>query len=81
MELTEVGNRKWGAAGLESWEVIQYEGDAEYQIQATLVWKSREEFDKAISGPAGAEIFGDVPNFTTAKPILLKGLHKGKVSI
>ena len=64
--------KHWESQGLKSWKVVQVE-DAEYNIVATLEWGSLEEFQKAAGGEAAGEIFGDIPNFTDQKPILLTG--------
>ncbi|KAI9151531.1 hypothetical protein HJFPF1_08735 [Paramyrothecium foliicola] len=66
----------WGPQGLKSWEVTQH-SDGEYQITAVLRWDSLESFDKAGKD----EIFADIPNFTEAKPLLLKGTVQKSVVI
>lgn len=55
------------------WDVLTFPADAPYQVQATLRWKSLDDFNAAAAGEAAKTIFGDIPNFTTAQPILLKG--------
>lgn len=63
----------WTSYGLQSWEILKFPADAPYQIQATLKWDSIESFEKAAAGEEGKAVFGDIPNFTESKPILLKG--------
>lgn len=66
-------NSSWGSSGLLGWDVLTFPADAPYQVQATLRWKSLDDFNAAAAGEAAKTIFGDIPNFTTAQPILLKG--------
>ncbi|OJJ83094.1 uncharacterized protein ASPGLDRAFT_36556 [Aspergillus glaucus CBS 516.65] len=63
----------WESSGLLGWDVLTFPADAPYQVQATLRWKSLDDFNAAAAGEATKTIFGDIPNFTTAQPILLKG--------
>ncbi|EEU36657.1 uncharacterized protein NECHADRAFT_51984 [Fusarium vanettenii 77-13-4] len=63
----------WGSAGLLSWEILNFTADAPYQVQATLKWKSIADFEAAAASPAAEKVFGDIKNFTSAEPILLKG--------
>lgn len=69
--------RAWKDFGLLGWEVVHYAEGGPYQISAVLKWESPEAFAKAASGPAAQEVFSDVPNFTTAQPVLLNGAEKG----
>ncbi|KAI8652511.1 hypothetical protein NCS57_01315200 [Fusarium keratoplasticum] len=63
----------WGSLGLLSWEILNFPADAPYQVQATLKWKSIADFEAAAASPAAEKVFGDIKNFTSAEPILLKG--------
>ncbi|OAQ96880.1 hypothetical protein LLEC1_04350 [Akanthomyces lecanii] len=63
----------WKPLGLQSWEIIVLEPGQQYQIQAILKWDSLESFSKAKEGEAGANVFGDIPKFTTAKPDAVVG--------
>ncbi|KAF4984319.1 hypothetical protein FZEAL_470 [Fusarium zealandicum] len=63
----------WTPLGLQSWEVLTFPSDAPYQVQATLHWKSADDFNAAATGESAEKVFGDIVNFTTAKPIVLKG--------
>ncbi|OAQ64081.1 ethyl tert-butyl ether degradation EthD [Pochonia chlamydosporia 170] len=63
----------WGGDGLQSWEITQFAADLPYQIQAILKFESLAAYETARAGPNSAAVFGDIPKFTTAKPIVLKG--------
>ncbi|KAF4967447.1 hypothetical protein FSARC_5020 [Fusarium sarcochroum] len=64
---------KWGPHGLKNWKILTFQDGAPFQVQATLEWESVEAFNKAESTDAGKEIFGDVKNFYSESPVLLKG--------
>ena len=72
-ESTELPRRSWGPAGLISWDIITFPADAPYQVQASLKWKSVEDFNAAAASEDAKAIFGDIKNFTSAEPVLLKG--------
>jgi len=72
--------RKWGPLGLLSWEVLQFDEGQQYQVQAILRWKSTEAFEAASASPVTQEVIADVANFTTAKPIFIKGKSAGASS-
>lgn len=78
--LTKVNNSKWGSSGLLNWDVVAYPSDAPHQVQCTLRWNKVDDFDAAAAGPAAAEVFGDIKNYTTGTPVVLKGIEKGKWS-
>ncbi|KAM5341199.1 hypothetical protein ACJ41O_015308 [Fusarium nematophilum] len=63
----------WGAQGLQSWDIITFPEGSPYQVQATLKWKSVDEFNTAAAGEGAKAVFGDIKNFTSAEPVLLKG--------
>jgi uncharacterized protein (TIGR02118 family) len=63
----------WTPYGLQSWEILKFPAGSPYQIQATLKWDSIESFEKAEAGEETKKVFGDIPNFTSSKPIVLKG--------
>ncbi|KEZ45516.1 hypothetical protein SAPIO_CDS1840 [Scedosporium apiospermum] len=71
---------KWGPLGLLSWEVLQFDEGQQYQVQAILRWKSTEAFEAASANPVTQEVIADVANFTTAKPIFIKGKSAGASS-
>lgn len=71
-------SEKWKSYGLKGWRVVQFGGGADggrpqYSVQATLIWDSREDFQKAAGGPEAGEVMGDIPNFSNQQPILLGG--------
>ena len=61
-------SKTWTPYGLKSWEIVKWD-EGDYQIQGTLRWDSLESWKKCPK----EELFGDVPNFTTSKPIVLVG--------
>ncbi|KAF5019231.1 hypothetical protein F66182_8772 [Fusarium sp. NRRL 66182] len=63
----------WGPHGLKSYKVLTFEAGAPYQVQATLEWDSLEAFEKAGSSEENAAVFGDIVNFYSGSPIVLKG--------
>ncbi|KAF4451529.1 hypothetical protein FALBO_16315 [Fusarium albosuccineum] len=63
----------WGPLGLQDWEILTFPADAPYQVQATLRWKSVDDFNRASSGEAADKVFGDIKNFFPGQPVLLKG--------
>ncbi|PKS06121.1 hypothetical protein jhhlp_007438 [Lomentospora prolificans] len=68
---------KWGPLGMQSWEVLEFEEGSPYQVQAITKWKSVEAFEAAMADKVTEEVIGDVPNYTTAKPIFIKGKSAG----
>lgn len=69
---------KWGSYGLTQWLVTDLRGTEQpYSVQATLIWESAASFDKAREA-AGAEVFADIPNFSSEQPIVLFGGVKAK---
>lgn len=70
--LTVWSGRSWGQEGLQSWEVTQFEGQS-YEIQTLLKFDSLDKWEAASVGVNAAAVFGDLPNFTTAKPLILRG--------
>jgi hypothetical protein len=65
--------RIWKPQGLRKWEILTFPEDAPYQVQAVLHWDSLEDFEKATGVEATAKIFADIPNYTTAQAVILKG--------
>ncbi|KAK3181812.1 hypothetical protein K4F52_006879 [Lecanicillium sp. MT-2017a] len=75
--------KNWKPFGLQSWEIIAFEPGQTYQIQASLKWDSAESWASASapSCDAAKAVFGDIPNFTTAQPVVLKGAQQGMQSL
>ncbi|KAI1259440.1 hypothetical protein F5Y18DRAFT_409404 [Xylariaceae sp. FL1019] len=66
--------KKWAPYGLKAWKVHEYTTpDAAYTVQANLEWESEEACEKAKAAPEGAEVFGDVPNFSDKTPSVWGG--------
>lgn len=65
---------KWGKFGLKQYYVADLRGaPGPYSIQCTMVWDGTlEDFQKAAK-EEGAQVMGDVVNFSSEQPILLSG--------
>ncbi|TWU71994.1 hypothetical protein ED733_003032 [Metarhizium rileyi] len=71
----------WKEEGLQSWEIVQFASDQPYQVQATLKFASLAAWEAASTGKNSANVFGDIPTFTTAEPVVLKGLCQGSETV
>lgn len=65
---------RWKSMGLKSTQILKGTaagdgGPAPFQIVAELVWESGKHFQDAVKAH-GTEIFGDIPNFTKAQPVV-----------
>ncbi|KAF7900543.1 uncharacterized protein EAF01_007845 [Botrytis porri] len=63
---------KWGARGLKNWTVNKLDESSGYSVQAILWFESKEGW-AAAAAAEGPTIMGDVPNFSSEKPLLLVG--------
>ncbi|PQE08927.1 Ethyl tert-butyl ether degradation protein [Rutstroemia sp. NJR-2017a WRK4] len=63
---------KWGPHGLQNWTIYELDGKDGWSVQALLYWDSMESFAKAAEAEA-EKIMADVPNFSSEKPLLVKG--------
>ncbi|KAM3078037.1 hypothetical protein ACMFMG_002664 [Clarireedia jacksonii] len=70
---------KWGPYGLQNWTVTQLDGQDGWSVQALLWFDSLESFKKALDAEAPA-VMGDIPNFSSEKPLLVKGVEVPRVS-
>lgn len=67
-------SERWSALGLHDYKIVKGIGKpdgtaAPFQVMALLSFASAEAFKNA--GKAhGAEIFGDIPNFTDVQPVI-----------
>ncbi|KAI1387640.1 uncharacterized protein F4822DRAFT_289287 [Hypoxylon trugodes] len=67
--------------GLKAWRVAQYtDPNAPYVIQAWLEFENDKQWEVAAASSEAKEVFGDVPNFTDIKPVLLVGSIVGSQS-
>ncbi|HKM64027.1 MAG TPA: EthD family reductase [Acidisphaera sp.] len=70
---TPLVHDRMGPMGLKSVEILKGvgapAGAATYQITCILSFASAESFQAAI-GAHGAEIIGDIKNFTEAQPVM-----------
>lgn len=65
-------HERWSPKGLHEYTILKGVGTPDggappYQIVANLRFESAEAF-KAAAAEDGAEIFGDIPNFTDTQP-------------
>jgi len=64
---------KWGGMGLNNARIVKGVSGGEpgspppYQVMAVVEFESAEAFQNAVA-EHGAEIFGDIPNFTDVQP-------------
>ncbi|KAF5874363.1 putative ethyl tert-butyl ether degradation protein [Botrytis fragariae] len=63
---------KWGPHGLKNWTVTKLDESTDYSMQALLWFESKEAWAKAGEAE-GPTIMGDVPNFSSEKPLLVFG--------
>lgn len=71
-------SKSWEQYGLKGWEVMEFKPSPDgtvppYQVQATLIWDSQEDFKKGLESPETPTVLGDVANFTDLQPILMGG--------
>ncbi|KAL6850864.1 hypothetical protein ACO1O0_007990 [Amphichorda felina] len=71
-------SRIWSPVGLEKWEVQRLDvgtgGEKPpFTVAALLTFKDEATWTGAQALPAAAEIFGDIPNFSSEQPVLFGG--------
>ncbi|KAG5978538.1 hypothetical protein E4U55_006088 [Claviceps digitariae] len=60
----------------ESWDITHLAPGQTFQIQAVLKFTSLAAWEQASLPETAGPVFGDLPAFTTAKPLVLKGEAK-----
>lgn len=75
MKLVE---KAWKAVGIQAWQVIKFAGQPAgspqpYCAAAIVTFDSRDGAERALQAEETKEVFGDVPNFTNLKPLLMTG--------
>ncbi|MBD0270870.1 MAG: EthD family reductase [Acetobacteraceae bacterium] len=65
--------QRWGAMGLTDLRVLRGTGTpdggpASFRVMALLTFSSADALQKAAAAH-GAELFGDIPNFTDVQPV------------
>ncbi|CAI6092560.1 unnamed protein product [Clonostachys chloroleuca] len=73
---------KWKAFNIEDWQVVEYTSAfldvaAPYVASAVVTFGSADGASKALSAAETKDVFGDVPNFTNLKPLLMLGKVAG----
>lgn len=65
---------KWAPFGLTQYYVTDFRGeDQPYTVQCVLVWEGGLEAFANATKAHGAEVMGDIPNFSSEQPVLLRG--------
>lgn len=68
----------WEPLGMKTVYVSEMgDANAEYAVQATLIWTDRASWEQASSGPAMQQLGDDVKNFTDVTPVLVVGTIVG----
>lgn len=70
--------KNWKSYGLRKWEITQCDDGPDsntpkFAVKASLTFDSVKDMQKALASDEAKTVFGDVPNFTNAKPTLLGG--------
>ncbi|CAI6336886.1 unnamed protein product [Periconia digitata] len=68
-----LGLKAWSKYGLGKWSIIKLNPETGYVMQTIMVWESAEAQALAMK-EAGAELLGDMKNFTTEKPLVVPGV-------
>ena len=63
----------WSRYGLTKWSVVKLSPDTGYALQTIMTWDSPQCLGKAMQ-EAGAEVMGDLKNFSTEKPVVIQGV-------
>jgi hypothetical protein len=58
---------------LTKWSVVKLSPDTGYALQTIMTWDSPQRLGKAMQ-EAGAEIMGDLKNFSTEQPVVIQGV-------
>lgn len=72
----------WKAVGIQSWQVVKFAPSLDgalspYYAAAFVTSHSRNGASDALVAEGAQELFGDAPNFTNLKPILMIGDVEG----
>jgi hypothetical protein len=68
-----LGRDAWSKYGLKKWAVVKLAPETGYSLQAIMTWESPQSVGRAMK-EAGAEVVGDLENFSTEKPVVIQGL-------
>ncbi|KAM5342017.1 hypothetical protein ACJ41O_015048 [Fusarium nematophilum] len=63
----------WGKYGLTKWSVVRVSPETGYALQTIMIWDSPQSLGQAMK-EAGAEVMGDLKNFSTEKPVVIQGV-------
>jgi uncharacterized protein (TIGR02118 family) len=65
---------RWSSLGLHNWTVLQFEGDAPYNVQASFEFDTMAGFEKASKD---TKVFDDILKFSNKSPTMLVGKVAG----
>ncbi|KAF1843219.1 uncharacterized protein K460DRAFT_141405 [Cucurbitaria berberidis CBS 394.84] len=63
----------WSKYGLKKWSVVKLAPETGYSVQTIMIWDSPQSIGNAMK-EAGAEVLGDLKNFSTEKPVVIQGV-------
>ncbi|KAB5511709.1 hypothetical protein GE09DRAFT_1014586, partial [Coniochaeta sp. 2T2.1] len=63
----------WSKYGLAKWSVVKLGPETGYSAQAIMTWESPQSLGLAMK-EKGAEVLGDLENFSTEKPVVIQGV-------
>lgn len=74
--------KAWKAVGIQSWQVVKFtsllNGAASpYYALAIVTFNSPDGANNALAAEGTKDVFGDVPNFSNLKPLLIMGDIQG----
>jgi len=66
-----LATKHFSSYGFVKWEVAELDPSSGYVAQCLLYFKDKEGADKSFA--EGAQVMADIPNYTDAKPLIVKG--------
>ncbi|KAH6999318.1 hypothetical protein EDB80DRAFT_883676 [Ilyonectria destructans] len=61
---------------LVNWKVVKLGGEASpFQVKATFVFSSDDDYNTAMKGTIGAKLLEDIPRYTDAAPIAMRHIE------
>ncbi|KAJ4422190.1 hypothetical protein N0V82_003160 [Gnomoniopsis sp. IMI 355080] len=74
-------SKRWGPHGLKQWYVTDLRpSQGPYSVQATLIWETGLDGFQKANDEHGAEVMGDVVNFSSEQPVVAVGGIAAKMS-
>ncbi|KAG5988443.1 hypothetical protein E4U43_004749 [Claviceps pusilla] len=77
-----LAERTWKPHGLQSWDITKLATGEAFQIQAVLRFPSLALWDEVTKLETSRAVFRDIPAFTSAQPLVLRGeaIASGKMA-